>query len=304
MRRLLVLVVVASALLVPAASSAAHAADDGPYRGLGTWVDVFDYAPRVQTNGRTPPVSAASVADMAHLGVRTLYLQVGRDDADPTRTLVDASDVRAFVGAAHRAGMKVVAWYLPSLDDVAADFRPLVGIDRLRVNGRGFDGIALDMEGTDVADVTVRNNRLVQLTKRVRKLVGAGMPLGAIVYPTVQLELLNLTLWPDFPYQRLASSVDVWLPMVYFTFRSVESGYRDPLKYTDDSVTGLRNDLDDPNARVHVIGGIADLMTTDDYKAFARAAATTKAIGYSVYDYNTTLSSAWPWLRAGDPGSG
>jgi hypothetical protein len=302
MRRLLVILVVASALVFPAAP--AHAADDGPYRGLGTWVDVFDYAPRVQTNGRTPPVSAASVTDMAHLGVRTLYLQVGRDDANPTRALIDAKQVRAFVAAAHHADMKVVAWYLPSLDDVDADFRPIEGIDRLRVNGRGFDGIALDMEGTDVADVTVRNNRLVQLTKRVRKLVGDDMPLGAIVYPAVQLELLNLTLWPNFPYQRLASSVDVWMPMVYFTFRSVDSGYRDPLHYTDDSITRLRKNLDDPNATVHVIGGIADLVTTDDYKTFVGAAKATKAIGYSVYDYNTTLSSAWPWLRAGDSGSG
>jgi hypothetical protein len=192
--------------------------------------------------------------------------------------------------------MSVVAWYLPSLDDVAADYRPLVGIHRLRVDGRGFDGIALDMEGTDVPDVTLRNNRLVRLTKRVRALFGPAVPLGAIVYPAVQLDVLNLTLWPNFPYRGLAPSVDVWLPMVYFTFRSQD--YRDPVKYTTASVDGLRQHLHDAHAAVHVIGGIADASTTDDYRAFVRAAKSTNAVGYSVYDYNTTASSAWPWLRA------
>jgi len=219
MRRLLVIGVAAlAALWVPAAPAQA-AANVRPYEGLGTWVDVFDYAPRVQTDGHPPPVTVDSVDDMAKLGVRTLYLQVGRNDAKPTRRLVDEPLVRAFVGAAHRVGIAVVAWYLPSLDDVAADFRPLEGIGRLRVNGRGFDGIALDMESTDVADVAQRSNRLVQLTKRLRALVGGDMPLGAIVYPAVQLEVLNLALWPDFPYPRLKPSSDVWLPMVYLIFR-------------------------------------------------------------------------------------
>jgi hypothetical protein len=273
----------------------AHAAGTGPYRNLGAWVDVFDYAPRVQTNGRTPPVKVAAVDDMAKLGARTLYLQIGRNDANPTRALVDEPLVRAFVRAAHKAGMAVVAWYLPSLDDVKADFRPLEGINRFRVDGRGFDGVALDMEASDVADVPTRNQHLVELAGQLRKLVGPDMPLGAIVYPAVQLEVLNTILWPGFPYKQLAPSVDVWLPMVYYTYRSGD--YRDPVRYTTESVERLRNDLDDPSATVHVVGGIADLTSTDDYRAFVRAAKLTKAIGYSVYDYNTTASSSWPWLR-------
>lgn len=292
---LCVALVLAFALTIAGPVGTAHATDLAPYRGLGTWVDVFDYAKRVQTDGRTPPVTAQSVRDMAALGVRTLYLQVGRDDANPTRTLIDGKDVRAFVRAAHDHGIAVVAWYLPSLADVAADFRPLRGIARLKVDGRGFDGIALDMEATDVADVTVRNDRLVQLTRQLRTLVGRDLPLGAIVYPAVQLEVLNLTLWPDFPYRRVAPSVDVWMPMAYFTFR--DGDLRDPVKYTKESVTRLRTDLGDPSARVHVIGGIGDLTTTDDYRAFVRVAKAVDAVGYSVYDYNTTFSSAWPWLR-------
>ncbi|HEX9467127.1 MAG TPA: hypothetical protein VGA11_01840 [Acidimicrobiia bacterium] len=297
MRRLLLAVVVAIGMLAPVVP--AGAADVSPYRGLGAWVDVFDYAPRLQHNGDPPAVTADSVADMAALGVRTLYLQIGRDDANPSTTLIDVKEVRAFVAAAHRVGIAVVAWYLPSLDNVDADLRPVQGIHRLRVDGRGFDGIGLDMESNTVANPTDRNNRLVDFTKRVRSMVGDDTALAAIVYATVQLEVINPYLWPGFPYRRLEPSIDVWMPMSYYTFRSQESGYRDAFAYTQESVERLRKHLRHHDAAVHAIGGIADLTNAKDYEAFLRAVHDTKAIGYSVYDYGTTSSAAWTYLRKG-----
>ena len=140
--------------------------------------------------------------------------------------------------------------------------------------GRGFDGVALDLEDTQgVPDVAVRNDRIVDLTKRTRKLLGKSRALGAIVYPAVQTELINPVLWPTFPYRRLEPSVDVWMPMAYFTFRDVESGYRDPLRYTEDSVALLRAHLRDKAAPVHVIGGIADLATPRTTWRFSRRPA-------------------------------
>ena len=85
------------------------------------------------------------------------------------------------------------------------------------------------------------------------------MALGAIVYPAVQIDVINQTLWPEFPYQRLDDSIDVWMPMAYFTFRDDESGYRDAFRYSDESVARLREHLDDDEAEVHLIGGLADL---------------------------------------------
>jgi hypothetical protein len=64
-------------------------------------------------------------------------------------------------------------------------------------------------------------------------------------------------------------------------------------------VARLRDHLDDQDAKVHVIGGIADLATPQDYAAFLQAARATKSVGYSMYDFRTTASSAWPMLRAG-----
>ncbi len=54
--------------------------DVRPFRGLGTWLDVYDYVPGFQDDGGPPPVSPDSIDDMSRLGIRTLYLQSAQDD--------------------------------------------------------------------------------------------------------------------------------------------------------------------------------------------------------------------------------
>ncbi|HXY92865.1 MAG TPA: hypothetical protein VEP49_10340 [Acidimicrobiia bacterium] len=300
MRRVAVLLVALAASLVPVATARA-ATSPGPYRGLGSWVDVFDYTARTQPVGVTPPVTPASVDDMAALGVRTLYIQVVNPPGVRPDTLFDAKLLREFLSRGHAAGLGVVAWYLPSFVDVRADYAMVKAIASLQANGKGFDAVALDIEDTDsVPDVVVRNDRVVELAKRTKELLGSARPLAAIVYPAVQTEVINPFLWPDFPYRRLSPSIDVWMPMAYFTFRDVASGYRDPLRYTEESVARLRARLGDKHAPVHVIGGIADVATPEDYVAFLRAARETKAVGYSMYDFRTTSSAAWSYLRQGE----
>src|SRR4051794_16737011 len=110
--------------VVPAVAAAA-AVDVGPYRGLGAWVDTFDYAPRLQPNGDPPPVTPAAVDDMARLGVRTLFLQVSNPDGASPEQVTDAAQVREFLTRAKSAGVKVVGWYLPGLADVVLDTRML-----------------------------------------------------------------------------------------------------------------------------------------------------------------------------------
>jgi len=300
MRRGLLLLVaclaVVGGVLVPVGAAGAQAADVDPYRGLGAWVDSFDYAPRLQANGNPPPITADSVDDMARLGVRTLYLQVANPDGASPDQLTDEVQLREILTRTRSAGLKVVAWYLPGLADVALDTRMVKTINAFRSGTARFDTIALDLEYTQgEPDVALRNDNMIEVARNTRKLVGAKRAIGAIVYPAVQTEVLNPVLWPGFPYKKLAESVDVWMPMAYYTFRS--EPYRDAFRYTDESVTRLRRRLDNDNALVHPIGGIADLTSPEDYVAFLRAVKSTKSIGYSVYDFNTTSSSAWTFLR-------
>ena len=269
MRRLLIGVTVALAVAVgvPLVSPGRSAASPSiaPFRQLGAWIDVFDYAPRLQQPGVPPRITPESMADMARLGVRTLYVQVANPDGAPTDQLTDRVELRALLERAHGEGIAIVPWFLPSLTTPADDVNMVERIAALRAGGERIDGIGLDLESTEVADVPLRNQRTVDFAERVRKIVGESMPIAAIVYPAVQLDVLNTTLWPDFPYQRLAQYTDVWMPMSYYTFRSTESGLRSAYRYTVDSVDRLRRHLGDERAPVHILGGLAEISTPDDY---------------------------------------
>ena len=125
------IVVIASVLVggvVP--SEPAGAAPDGPFRGLGAWVDVYDYAPAFIGNGALPTVTPASVADMAALGVRTLYLQAAQDDTRSKGNVVDRRLLARFLAAGREHDVRIVAWYLPKFDDLDADLRR-IRVDRV-----------------------------------------------------------------------------------------------------------------------------------------------------------------------------
>jgi hypothetical protein len=298
MRRAAVLGFVALVVLagLPAITArAAHAASTSPFEGLGTWVDVFDYAPRLQANGALPPFTAASVDDAAALGVRTLYVQVANPDTDPASRLTDAKELRAILDRAHKRDLRVVAWYLPAHTDPKRDDQMVRRIAALKARGDHVDGIGLDLESTEVPDVALRTRRAIAFAKEARRTAGADMPIAAIVYPAVQLEQLNTALWPQFPYKQVNRYVDAWMPMAYYTYR--DGDLRSPVNYVDESVKLLRKRVG-RDVPVHVIGGIADLTTSRDIVDLRTSARDTDAIGWSLYDYVTTGSAAWPYLRA------
>jgi hypothetical protein len=265
---------------------------------LGAWVDAFDYAPAFQGDAGVVTVTPDAVPDMAALGVKTLYLQAAMNDsARAPGKIVDERLVGEFLRRAHREGISVVAWYYPTLDDPAVDVDHIAAMADFVYRGNRFDALALDIEAIQsVKDVDERNDRVVALAKQTRAMVGEE-PVGAIVYPAVQAEVVNPALWPKFPYKRLAKHVDVWMPMAYWTFR--DGTYRDPYTYTAESIDRLRANLDDKRAVVHPVGGIGDQSSAQDYDAFLAAVYDTKSVGWSIYDYNTLMTSVWPRLRTG-----
>lgn len=291
------LLVVATGMNADAARPAAARPDVAAFRGLGTWVDVYDYGPNFQGPGAPPAVTAASVDDMAKLGVKTLYLQASQDDTRSQGALVDRKLEGEILRRAHRRGVKVVAWYLPHFGDVDRDLRHIRAMYDFRAAGQRFDAIALDVEWTsDVKDPARRNRALLNLAERTRAAVTA-VPVGAIVLEPVLLEDVNPAYWPNFPWKKLSPFFDVWLPMTYWTNRTEASGWKDGLRYTSENIRRVRTNVGNPTAFVHAIGGIADQTKTADTTGFVTAAKRRRAIGWSVYDYVTTSSSAWPRLR-------
>lgn len=266
------------------------------YRGLGAWVDGFDYSPPYSGEGG-PPIGPTALDDMAAAGVRTLYLQSGRLDERSPDLLEDRWLLLEFLMRAEQNDIDVIAWYLPKWGDNTDDLDHLMAAHDFDPLGYRFDGVAVDIEwNEDGLDPAVRNERLVRLSRLFSIQTGAD-PIGAIVLPPVQTEVINPDFWPGFPWSEIDNLYDVWLPMSYWSFRT--EPYGNGYTYNAESTRRLRENLGDPDALVHAIGGIgAELNAppsgTQPYIAqvaqldgFAQSLVDTGAIGGSIYDWLT-----------------
>lgn len=278
----------ATAPPTPPVAAPAPASGIGPYLGLGTWVDVYDWS--VLYSKGQPTVGPADIARMVGAGVQTLYLQASKHDS-PTDVL-EPELLQSIIDSAHVRGLRVVVWYLPTLVDTGADLRRLKAVAGLR----NIDGIAVDIESRTVPDVAERNRRLVDLSGAVRREL-PGRTIGGIVLPPVAMEVINKNFWPNFPYREIAPFFDVWMTMGYWTNRTGASGYRDAYRYTKENVDRLRNNLGQPGAPVHPIGGIGPRTSAADIEGFKRAVTAVHGIGGSIYDWQTTAAPLWGHLR-------
>jgi hypothetical protein len=272
----------------PPLHAAAAPRDLGVYTGLGTWIDVYDWS-RTFNKG-TQLVEVADVDRMAASGVQTLYVQTSKWDA--ATDVLEPERLLPLIARAKERGMAVVAWYLPTFEDPRTDISRLMQASQLP----GVDALAVDVESLKLKDVPERNRRLVELATNLR----AALPdvtLGAIPYPPVVTDVINPSLWPNFPWQQIAPQFDVWLPMSYQSDRKPESGYRDGYRYTAENIDRLRARLGLPDAPVHTIGGIADRTSPADVAAILRASGERRVIGGSLYDWRTTQPELWPHLH-------
>lgn len=255
-----------------------------PYRGLGAWLDIYDWS---ATYAQDSPAVEPTVLDLlaAH-GTQTLYIQASRWDAP--EDVLEAPRLLAFIERAHQNGISVVAWYLPTYEDPGRDLRRMLAIAALPV-----DGLAIDIESRKVGDVVERNRRVVEVSNALRAAL-PGEVLGAIPLEPVLIEDVNPRYWPGFPWAELAPSYDVWLPMAYWTNR--RGGWRNAHDYTAANIDRVRAHIGQPDAPVHALGGIGDTTSVEDLHAFYLAASQRGVLGGSIYDYRTTLAPHWEAL--------
>jgi len=257
------------------------------YRGMGTWVDIYDYALR------GPMDIPAAVESMSKRGVKTLYLQTSRwkDGGD----FVNIEAVHQFVERAHSKGIKVIGWYVPGFGDIARDIRrSVVVLDYVSPNGQKFDGFAPDIETREeVGGNRDRyNGGVAEYTKQLR----AALPnavLGAIV-DDAKNNLRAPERHGGFPWKEIGANYDVILPMAYWSVtkaRNCGTQY-DADAYIREAVSLTKSYLgvDRP---IHPVGGIADCVTEAEVVGYVNA---TKAVGIggSFYDFATIQASSVP----------
>jgi hypothetical protein len=198
-----------------------------------------------------------------------------------------------FIFAAHAAGLKVIAWYLPLFRNVRHDFAQVMRVIRFQAGGQRYDGFAMDIEAAIVPPAQ-RISNFLHLAAMVRSAVGPAYPLGAII-PSPRGLIRVPTYWPGFPYRQLPRYFDVVLPMSYFTFH--EHGAAAVAHYVRDNVEIIRRETGDDGIPINVIGGIADDMSPSETTAFVDAARTEDVFGASLYEFARTSAFEWRTLQ-------
>ena len=251
------------------------------YRGLGSWVDIYDAAA-----WKDP---AATVRDMSANGVRTLFVETANFGAKTD--LVYPDQLRAFIAEAHARHMYVVAWYLPNMSADPTDYRRVAqAIDLATTDGQRFDSFALDIESSVVKPDALRNQGLATLSAQIRSHVGPKYPLGAIIPSPYGLSRKKGS-WNDFPYQAVAQTYDVFVPMDYYTYHDAGN----PQQAYDITMACVRVIRAQPGCAttpIHMIGGIAEKSSPAEVQQFVRATRETGCIGASLY--------GWPGTTAAD----
>ena len=281
-RALLAVVVAAAVVSVAAATApAAERADSSVFGGLGTWVDIYDGAVYAAPERTAQRIAARNVKTV---WVETANYGAAVDVVEPVR-------LGRLVDALHARGVRVVAWYLPGHVKPALDLRRALAMLSFRTaNGDGFDGVALDVESTKLRNVALRSRRAVTLTRQLREAAG-DVPLAVVPFNPRGLERRPST-WPRFPWAELADNADAFAPMVY-TGGGLE-GFDATYGYVTRALRLLRANTGDPDVQIHVAGGVADRLDSDELAGFVAAVDDDGAtIGVSLYDWMTTPPRAW-----------
>lgn len=251
------------------------------FSGLGAWVDVYDY-PLLPLH--------KTIAVLKKAGVQTLYMETGMSG---TRQAVVPESVPWLV-AAHKAGMKVVAWYLPYYVNVHSDVARTVWIARFTHNGIRFDGVGVDIEFKGaMGNNRIWNRNVVAHMNGVRHALGPDYPLAAIPPPPLQMRLAPET-WQGFPWAQLGKvSSDIML-MSYWSFRTgcPRIALNCPYEFTKYNVEITRR-LTGDRVPIHVIGGVGDGITWSGLNQFVQGAIDAHADGASIYDIGTTRPQWW-----------
>ena len=268
----LILPVLLLGALLPATAAASDAASrTAVFAGTGLWVDIYDETIK-------DPQFVVDEA-VAH-GIHTIYVETSNYHSPADVMYPD--QIREMISLAHANSIKVVPWYLPGYRNITLDRRRFAAA--VNVGGADpIDGLGVDIEADIVRNRQLRANRAAAMVKWLRATY-PDLPMAGIVPRDA------LAWWRIFPYATIRANTDAMLPMCY------TSRYLTPAQTTAMAaacVTTIREQTGDPAAPVHVIAGVTDFLKPRLLVAAARGAKSAGAMGFSLYNLETTTPAGW-----------
>ena len=127
--------------------------------------------------------------------MKTLYVQVADPDGAPSTSSPTAPSSGRCWNTPTSTTWTSCRGSFPAHTNPADDVAMMKQIFALRAGGQRVDGIGLDLESSEVADVPLRNRRAVTSPRQTHAIVGDSMPVAAIVYTPHDAAELTLVRW-------------------------------------------------------------------------------------------------------------
>ncbi len=223
-------------------------------------------------------VSAATSAGLSHLVIRA---------GNPDQGFYVRDVLEDLLPRAHAAGIKVVAYDGPALEDIPSDVARAREIAAFTSSsGDSVDAVASDIERTRAPNLD--RPRAAEYARQMRASFGDEYPLIAIVMHPNRHED-----W--YPFAELASGFDVFSPMDYWT------------GVTDDGAAFVSESirrLEKYGLPVSVIGQAYPIEGKGTYppagaiSAALSAAQDSGAVGMSFWSWETTRPDTWTAITA------
>lgn len=251
--------------------------------GKGMWFT--NYLPHHSDLGAL--VRAAKLAGLTHL-----YAEV----ATSTFGFYGRGTLDRLLPAAHAAGISVIAWVYPYLNDVATDVR----LTQEVVSYQSPSGDHIDGLATDVEEVTTQA-AVYSYGQAVRALVGPDLLMvAAVLHPLTH---------PGYPYDAIADSWNVIAPMDYWHGRHHHAYSSSATEqFVATSLTTVRAAVG-PHLPIEELGQSYDMYTDDgaggmdaptpqEMTADLQTARQVGCVGASYFEWQTATQGEWQALAS------
>jgi hypothetical protein len=237
------------------------------------------------------PSSVVSAAQS--LGLTHVYLEVGSSNGG----FYGRKGADRFLSTAHKAGLKVIAWMLTSLDSVPVDVQLCSTIATYKTpTGDSFDGIAPDVEYNMHAD-DVRT-----FSEILRTRLGANHLIVGVIYPA------GSWIGQRYPVAGILSqSFNALAPMAYWHESKEDFTHDEVYRFIRKSVADVHTAVGSTTYPVAVIAqgydsfgrngaGVTSPSGAEALGAIT-AARDSGAIGLSFFQWGTMTPDEWDSLK-------
>jgi hypothetical protein len=246
--------------------------------GKGMWIWQPEYA---EEGDAATIVTRAQANGLTHLYVRTGSSVDGIQGGEFLNSLLPA---------AHAAGLRIIGWDFPYLDDIGSDVdRALQAIRYSTPSGDSLDGFSADIE-TPMEYVALTPEAATVYGSALRAGVGPNYPLIATVpRPSPARQV-------DYPYAEVVASFDAIAPMVYWIDQPPDEEAATAVDYLSQfgkPVLPIGQAYDGA-----LEGGPPGTPTGDEIMSFINAADAHGAAGVSFWSWQHASDEMWGAIGA------